>query len=86
MRGLYSPKGSQFRAINFSFSYPGVVCRFEWTRQEFLDWATDLATLYGYSVEFTGAGNTLVEEECDDVGGDVGCATQVAVFRKQQAL
>lgn len=47
--------------------------KFEWTRQQFERWATDLAARHNYSVEFSGVGGS----------GDVepGFASQIAVFR-----
>ncbi|KAF4376923.1 hypothetical protein F8388_022639 [Cannabis sativa] len=48
--------------------------KFEWTREQFQQWASDLATKHNYSVEFSGVGGS----------GDVepGFASQIAVFRK----
>ena len=50
--------------------------KFEWTRQQFEQWATDLAVRHNYSVEFSGVGGS----------GDVepGFASQIAVFRSRQ--
>ena len=45
--------------------------RFEWTRQQFHDWADSVATLYGYGVRFLPVG-------ADDP--EVGPPTQMAVF------
>jgi 3' terminal RNA ribose 2'-O-methyltransferase Hen1 len=47
--------------------------RFEWTRAELADWATDVAGRHGYQVELSGIGP-------DDP--QVGCPTQMAVFRR----
>ena len=48
--------------------------KFEWTREQFNQWATDLATKHNYSVEFSGVGGS----------GDFepGFASQIAVFRR----
>ncbi|XP_062093293.1 small RNA 2'-O-methyltransferase [Humulus lupulus] len=48
--------------------------KFEWTREQFEQWASDLATKHNYSVEFSGVGGS----------GDMepGFASQIAVFRK----
>ena len=45
--------------------------RFEWTRQEFQDWAMGIAARFGYTVRFVGVG--LVDEK-------VGAPTQMAIF------
>ncbi len=49
--------------------------RFEWTRQEFQDWARDAAGRHGYDVEFRGIG----EEH-----PALGHPTQMAVFSKKR--
>ena len=46
--------------------------RFEWTRQEFESWATQVAERYGYSVRFLGVGAT------DPVAGP---PTQMGIFK-----
>ncbi|XP_027089661.1 small RNA 2'-O-methyltransferase-like isoform X1 [Coffea arabica] len=50
--------------------------KFEWTRAQFCDWATDLSRRHNYSVEFSGVGGV----------GDVepGFASQIAVFRRKE--
>jgi 3' terminal RNA ribose 2'-O-methyltransferase Hen1 len=50
--------------------------RFEWTRQQFQDWADAVATRYGYGVRFLPVG-------ADDP--DVGPPTQMAVFTVMDA-
>ena len=45
--------------------------RFEWTRQEFRDWANDVASRFNYQVTFQSIGN---EDE------QVGAPTQMAIF------
>jgi 3' terminal RNA ribose 2'-O-methyltransferase Hen1 len=45
--------------------------RFEWTRQEFQDWATGIGSRFGYTVRFFGVG----PEE-----GELGTPTQMGVF------
>jgi 3' terminal RNA ribose 2'-O-methyltransferase Hen1 len=47
--------------------------RFEWTRTEFQEWATRLATAYGYTVRFLSIGR-------DDP--EVGPPTQMAVLTR----
>lgn len=47
--------------------------RFEWTRQEFSDWATHTADTHGYKVEIFQIG-----EEAEGLGG----ASQMGIFRK----
>ncbi|XP_038691372.1 small RNA 2'-O-methyltransferase isoform X2 [Tripterygium wilfordii] len=48
--------------------------KFEWTREQFNRWASELATTNGYTVEFSGVGGS----------GDVepGFASQIALFRR----
>lgn len=48
--------------------------KFEWTREQFRVWASDLAGKHNYSVEFSGVGG--VE------GVEPGFASQIAVFRR----
>lgn len=52
--------------------------KFEWTREQFNHWATDLATKHNYSVKFSGVGGS----------GDIepGFASQIAVFRRETSL
>jgi 3' terminal RNA ribose 2'-O-methyltransferase Hen1 len=50
--------------------------RFEWTRQEFADWAAGTADRYGYAVRLLGVG---------DEDPDVGTPTQMAVFTRGPA-
>ena len=45
--------------------------RFEWTRQEFQDWANKVAQKFSYQVSFQGIG---------DRDPEVGTPTQMAVF------
>ncbi|MDX1929138.1 MAG: 3' terminal RNA ribose 2'-O-methyltransferase Hen1 [Pirellulaceae bacterium] len=47
--------------------------RFEWTRDEFQDWANKVARTHGYSVQFYGVG------QADDA---VGTPTQMGVFQR----
>ncbi|MFM8398621.1 MAG: hypothetical protein ACKOAH_12405, partial [Pirellula sp.] len=47
--------------------------RFEWTRAEFQTWCNQVATLYGYRVEFKGVG----QEDPDR-----GTPTQMGVFHR----
>ena len=48
--------------------------RFEWTRQEFQDWANGIATRFGYAVRFSGIG---AEDEI------LGTPTQMGVFTRK---
>ncbi|XP_048337529.2 small RNA 2'-O-methyltransferase [Ziziphus jujuba] len=52
--------------------------KFEWTREQFNHWATELAARHNYSVEFSGVGGS----------GDLepGFASQIAVFRRRYPL
>jgi hypothetical protein len=45
--------------------------RFEWTRQEFRDWANNVAEKFGYTVQFS---------EIGDVDETFGAPTQMGVF------
>ncbi|WP_338064151.1 hypothetical protein [Cryobacterium aureum] len=47
--------------------------RFEWSRAEFVAWATEVAARRGYSVEYRTVG---------DVDVNLGSPTQLALFRK----
>lgn len=49
--------------------------RFEWTRPEFVTWATRVAATYGYQVSYRGVG---------DVDENLGTPTQLAVFTRQE--
>uniref|UniRef100_A0A5B6YQG9 Small RNA 2'-O-methyltransferase n=2 Tax=Davidia involucrata TaxID=16924 RepID=A0A5B6YQG9_DAVIN len=48
--------------------------KFEWTREQFNSWASDLAARHNYSVEFSGVGGFANVEP--------GFASQIAVFRR----
>ncbi|XP_030969522.1 small RNA 2'-O-methyltransferase-like isoform X1 [Quercus lobata] len=48
--------------------------KFEWTREQFNHWATELAAKHNYSVEFSGVGGSADSEP--------GFASQIAVFRR----
>ncbi|KAL8138695.1 hypothetical protein V2J09_004696 [Rumex salicifolius] len=48
--------------------------KFEWTREQFRRWATDLASSHAYTVEFDGVGGVA--------GVEPGFASQIAVFRR----
>ncbi len=67
------------REHNVNFSHLGPTClrhgdhRFEWTRQEFTEWATSIKTQYSYSFEISGIGP-------DDPA--CGPPTQMAIFRR----
>ncbi|XP_057830306.2 small RNA 2'-O-methyltransferase [Cryptomeria japonica] len=51
--------------------------KFEWTRKQFSDWALNLASQHGYSVEFSGVGGSGEIEP--------GFASQIAVFKRLPA-
>ncbi len=63
----------------YNVRYPGLAAgrmrhhdhRFEWTRAEFTDWATEVAAQYGYTVQFSPVG---------DEDPEVGAPTQLATF------
>ncbi|KAM0072117.1 putative la-type HTH domain, methyltransferase type 12, HEN1, double-stranded RNA binding domain 2 [Helianthus debilis subsp. tardiflorus] len=48
--------------------------KFEWTREQFQVWASDLAKKHNYSVEFSGVGGAE--------GVEPGFASQIAVFKR----
>ncbi|XP_029473454.1 small RNA 2'-O-methyltransferase isoform X2 [Rhinatrema bivittatum] len=48
--------------------------KFEWNKEEFKSWASDVAVCYGYTVEFTGVGKPPPGAE------DVGFCTQIGIF------
>ncbi|XP_006866070.1 PREDICTED: small RNA 2'-O-methyltransferase [Chrysochloris asiatica] len=73
---VISTPNSEFNPL-----FPAVTLRdsdhkFEWNRVEFQTWALDVASLYNYSVEFTGVGEPPAGAE------DVGYCTQIGIFRK----
>ncbi|KAI4299718.1 hypothetical protein L6164_033149 [Bauhinia variegata] len=49
--------------------------KFEWTREQFNRWASDLAARHNYSVEFSGVGGAADIEP--------GFASQIAVFKRE---
>ncbi|XP_048229208.1 small RNA 2'-O-methyltransferase isoform X1 [Ricinus communis] len=49
--------------------------RFEWTREQFNSWATELARQHNYNVEFSGVGGSADVEP--------GFASQIAVFTRE---
>lgn len=51
--------------------------RFEWTREEFREWAEGICRAYGYVVEVRAVG---------PVDDEVGAPTQLAVFRKKEEV
>ncbi|KAI9096063.1 hypothetical protein DFS34DRAFT_623807 [Phlyctochytrium arcticum] len=55
--------------------------RFEWTRAQFQEWATEAANQYGYNVTFDGVG-TFAGEELDEFGH----CSQVAIFVRDDEL
>lgn len=50
--------------------------KFEWTRAQFCDWATELSQRHNYTVEFGGVGGVADVEP--------GFASQIAVFRRKE--
>lgn len=52
--------------------------KFEWTREQFNHWATELAARHNYSVVFSGVGGSADVEP--------GFASQIAVFRRGDPL
>ncbi len=67
--------------VEFNVRYEGLPAgafrhhdhRFEWTRQQFADWAAGVGERYGYAVRLLGVG---------DEAPDVGTPTQMAVFTR----
>ncbi|XP_031561839.1 small RNA 2'-O-methyltransferase-like [Actinia tenebrosa] len=54
--------------------------KFEWTREEFEEWATIQANKYGYTVSFQGIGNGPIGTE------HLGCCSQMALFEKNDSI
>ncbi|KAL2343697.1 hypothetical protein Fmac_004982 [Flemingia macrophylla] len=52
--------------------------KFEWTREQFRQWASDLAARHNYKVEFSGVGGSADVEP--------GFASQIAVFKRDWQL
>ncbi|XP_010439550.1 PREDICTED: small RNA 2'-O-methyltransferase-like [Camelina sativa] len=52
--------------------------KFEWTREQFNNWASKLAKVHNYSVEFSGVGGSGEVEP--------GFASQIAVFRREASF
>ncbi|XP_028759336.1 small RNA 2'-O-methyltransferase [Neltuma alba] len=52
--------------------------KFEWTREQFSRWASDLAARHNYNVEFSGVGGTA--------GVEPGFASQIAVFIRKETM
>ncbi|TKY59608.1 Small RNA 2'-O-methyltransferase [Spatholobus suberectus] len=52
--------------------------KFEWTREEFRQWASDLAARHNYNVEYSGVGGSADVEP--------GYASQIAVFKRDWKL
>ncbi|XP_063282200.1 small RNA 2'-O-methyltransferase [Pelobates fuscus] len=50
--------------------------KFEWTREEFQNWASNLAECYNYSVEFAGVGEAPANAK------DVGFCSQIGIFTR----
>jgi 3' terminal RNA ribose 2'-O-methyltransferase Hen1 len=70
--------------VEYNVRFPGLSAgefrhrdhRFEWTRQQFADWAAAVGERHGYSVRLLGVG---------DEDPDVGSPTQLAVFTRRAA-
>ena len=55
--------------------------KFEWTREEFAAWCHQVASTYGYTVHVEGVGRPM-EPDPWNRDEELGCASQVAVFRR----
>jgi len=55
--------------------------KFEWTRDQFQPWCHDICKSYGYTVEFSGVGQTS-----DQTTHHVGFCTQIAIFTQQDFI
>ncbi|KAL3833726.1 hypothetical protein ACJIZ3_008462 [Penstemon smallii] len=62
------PQGCKFRNHDH---------RFEWTRAQFNEWASGLATKHNYALEFSGVGGAADVEP--------GFASQIAIFRRRDS-
>ncbi|XP_036722868.1 small RNA 2'-O-methyltransferase isoform X1 [Balaenoptera musculus] len=74
---VISTPNSDFNSLFPSTAFRDSDHKFEWSRMQFQTWALDVANRYSYSVEFTGVGEPPAGAE------DVGCCTQIGVFRKK---
>lgn len=52
--------------------------KFEWTREQFNNWASEVAKKHNYSVEFSGVGGSADKEP--------GFASQIALFKREIPL
>ncbi|XP_041593913.1 small RNA 2'-O-methyltransferase-like [Vulpes lagopus] len=84
--GYYSPRiiiistpNSEFNPLFPASTFRHLDHKFEWNRMQFQTWASDVANLYNYSVEFTGVGSPPAGAE------HVGYCTQIGVFQKNEA-
>lgn len=84
--GYYSPRiiiistpNSEFNPLFPASTFRHLDHKFEWNRIQFQTWASDVANLYNYSVEFTGVGSPPAGAE------HVGYCTQIGVFQKNEA-
>lgn len=54
--------------------------KFEWTRTEFQQWCTDIASRYDYTVEYSGIGQAPADST------HLGCCSQAAVFTRKSTV
>ncbi|KAK2502227.1 hypothetical protein MC885_010486 [Smutsia gigantea] len=76
---VISTPNSEFNPLFPTVSLRDADHKFEWNRMQFQTWALEVASLYNYSVEFTGVGEPPAGAE------DVGYCTQIGVFQKNVA-
>ena len=73
---------------DFNVLFPTMICgqfrhadhKFEFTRQEFHSWASQIALSYNYLVEFHGVGEVPLNEQ----HRNIGTCTQIAIFYRQE--
>ncbi|KAJ2455253.1 hypothetical protein EV183_000988 [Coemansia sp. RSA 2336] len=95
--GSYRPRLAVFTTPNaeFNVNFPALAYgtrsaqfrhsdhKFEWTREQFGNWASHAASTFGYSVELRGIGFSM-RNAIDDFKPNGGCS-QMAVFVRNEA-
>ncbi|CAN4081978.1 unnamed protein product [Withania somnifera] len=73
----YQEEGPDEKSQQQSCKFRNHDHKFEWTRQQFCQWASELASRHNYDVEFSGVGGEPNKEP--------GFASQIAVFRRKDS-
>ncbi|KAM8930645.1 small RNA 2'-O-methyltransferase [Pelodytes ibericus] len=77
---IISTPNSEFNVLFNSKQFRDSDHKFEWTRKEFQDWATEVAKCYNYMVEFTGVGTPPAHAQ------NVGFCSQIGVFTRNYTV